>query len=136
MANIREVNMDISTVPQGWTLAGAFSTDMEWIGMPGLMNDLFDITERDTEEHEVGSVAKIDNLYMLFVKESSYDAPMWSSLEDCLTKLAKKVSKKGIKKLAMPRICSGKNGFLWDDIHQMIEEIFYDVDVDIMVCYK
>lgn len=136
MANIKEINMDISAVPQGWTLAGAFSTDMKWIGMPGLMDSLFNITERDVDEHEVGSIAKIDNLYMLFVKDSSYDAPMWSALEECLNKLAKKISKKSIKKLAMPRICSGKNGFLWDDVLQMIEEIFNDVDVEIMICYK
>lgn len=136
MANIYEVNIDIENVPQGFVLASAFSTDMKWIGMPGLMNSLFNITERDTEEHEVGDVSKIDNLYMLFVKESSYDAPMWSALEKCLTKLANKVSKKGIKKLAMPRICSGKNGFLWDDVLQMIEEIFNDIDIEIMICYK
>ena len=136
MASIREVNMDISAVPQGWTLAAAFSTDMKGLGMPGLMDSLFNITDRDTKIHKVGSVSKIDNLYMLFVKESSYDAPTWSALEESLTKLANKVVKKGVKKLAMPRICSGKNGFLWGDVCDMIEDIFHDVDVEIMICYK
>ena len=134
--NINELNMNIKDVPQGYTLASAFSTDMHWVGLPGFLNHLFYITERDDKEHEVGSVAKIDNLYMLFVKESSYDAPQWSALKDCLIKLANKVDKKLIKHLAMPRICSGKNGFLWDDVKQMIEEIFYDIDVDILICYQ
>lgn len=133
---INELNMSIEDVTQGYTLAAAFSTDMNWVGLPGFLNELFNITERDNKEHKVGSVAKIDNLYMLFVKESSYDAPQWSALEESLTKLAEKIVKKKIKNLAMPRICSGKNGFLWDDVKQMIDEIFYDIDVNILICYQ
>ena len=60
---------DIFTIPQGFTLASAFSTDMNWIGLPGEFNVNYMITKRDNKEHEVGSVAKIDNLYMMFVKE-------------------------------------------------------------------
>ena len=131
---INEINIDIAEVSQGYTLAVAFSTDMNWIGLPGYMNSLFYITERDDKEHEVGSVSKIDNLYMLFVKESSYDNPSWSALEGCLTKLSNKIVNKKIRKLAMPKICCGKNGFQWDDVKQMIEEIFYDIDVEILIC--
>lgn len=135
MARINETIMDIVNVPQGWTLTSAFSTDMNWIGLPGYLNEAFNITDRDNKDHKVGSVGKIDNLYMLFVKDSSYDNPEWSALVCSLQKLANKVEKKHIKKLAMPKICTGKNGFSWeDDVKPLIDFVFSDVDVDIMIC--
>lgn len=135
MADFYNVQIDIRDVPQGHTLVGAFSTDMTWVGVPKIMNDMFDISIRDDKKHEVGDVAKIDNLYMLFVKESSYDAPRLDALYDCIEKLAKKIQKKKITKLAMPKICCGKNGFTWDsEVLPILEEVFADIDVDVMVC--
>ena len=136
MAIIVEKDMDIVNVPQGYTLAVAFSTDRNWIRLPGLIDEAFNINDRDENEYKVGDVGKIDNLYMLFVKESSYDAPIWSALEKSLNKLAKKVEKKNIKNLAMPKICCGKNGFDWEEVECLIEEIFCDVDVNIMICSR
>jgi O-acetyl-ADP-ribose deacetylase (regulator of RNase III) len=74
---------------------------------------------------------------MLFVKESSYDRPMWDALRTSLTKLAKKVKKKNIKKLAMPKICCGKNGFDWEDVRDLIVDVFSDNDdLEIVICCK
>lgn len=134
MATIIESKINIENVPQGYTLAAAFSTDMNWTRLPELLNNMFSITERDHKKHKVGSVAKIDNLYMLFVKESSYDAPMFSALIATMEKLAKKVKKNGIKRLAIPKICTGKNGFDWFDVYNVIEEAFADVNVEILTC--
>lgn len=136
MATIFEKDVDIKYVPQGYTLVAAFSTDRNWINLPGLMDEIFNINDRDDNEYGVGDVGKIDNLYMLFVKESSYDAPIWSALEKSLNTLTKKVVKKGIKNLAMPKICCGKNGFDWEDVENLIEEIFADIDINIMVCSR
>ncbi len=134
MATLYEIRSGIENVQQGWTLTAAFSTDMNWIGLPGLMNDLFDITERNTKEYEPGSVGKIDNLYMLFVKESSYDSPSWEYLEESLAKLANKIKKKDIRKLAMPKICTGKGGFEWERVKELIEKTFADININIMIC--
>ena len=134
MATITETRSNIVSVPQGWTLAAAFSTDMKWIGLPGYLDQLFNITERDDKEHYVGEVTKIDNLYMLFVKESSYNVPIESAVTECLQTLAKKVKKKNIRNLAMPKICCGKNGLNWNDVKEMIIEAFDNIDVNIMIC--
>lgn len=136
MATIFEEDVDIKYVPQGYTLVAAFSTDRNWINLPGLMDKIFNINNRDNNEYGVGDVGKIDNLYMLFVKESSYDAPIWSALEKSLNTLAKKVVKKDIRNLAMPKLCCGKNGFDWEDVKGLIEEIFHDIDVNILVCSR
>ena len=138
MRAIYENIMDIKNVPQGWTLAAAFSTDMHCIGLPGYIDEMFDISNREiSKQHKIGSVSRIDNLYMLFVKESSYDAPSWDALEKSMYKLAHKVDVKHIHKLAMPKICTGKYGFNWEqEVLPLIEEAFAYTDVEIMICCK
>ena len=132
---INEIKMDIATVPQGYTLVGAFSTDKNFsIGTPGLFNRTFEITNRTDGDFKVGTAKRIDNLYMLFVKESSYDMPDWTALENALCDLRKKVTKKRIRKLAMPKICTGGGGFDWQQVENLICDIFDDVDVEILVC--
>ena len=40
----------------------------------------------------------------------------------------------GITKVAMPRIGCGLDRLNWDDVRPMIEEIFKDMDIEILVC--
>ena len=132
---INKINMDIATVPQGYTLVGAFSTDKKFsIGTPGLFSRMFEITNRIDNDLKVGTAKRIDNLYMLLVKESSYDMPDWTALENALCDLRKKVIKKHIRKIAMPKICSGNGGFDWQQVENLICDVFDDVDVEIIVC--
>lgn len=43
---------------------------------------------------------------------------------------------KMIKKLAIPKICCGRNGLEWDDVRSMFEFVFADSDVQILVCIQ
>lgn len=135
---INEVKMDILAVPQGYTLASAFSADMNYkVGIQKVFEDAFNLTERrmDAEEPlEVGQIYSLHNLILMIVKESSYDAPNKAALKKCLQTLANLVSAGHIKKLAIPKICTGKNGFEWSEVREMIEECFEDVDIEILVC--
>lgn len=132
---INNVKMDISTVPQGYCLVGAFSTDMKFeVGTPGLFNRMFDITNRIDEKCKVGTAKRIDNLYMLFVKESSYDMPDYGALEQALDDLREKLIKKKVKKIAMPKICTGTGNLDWQEIEDLICTIFDEDDIEILVC--
>lgn len=132
---INKVKMDITTVPQGYCLVGAFSTDMKFeVGTPGLFNSMFDITNRIDEKCKVGTAKRIDNLYMLFVKESSYDAPDYKNLTMALDDLHKKLIKKKVRKIAMPKICCGKNGFDWEEVEDYLWNVFDGDDIEILVC--
>ena len=42
---------------------------------------------------------------------------------------------KNIKKLVMPKIGCGLDRLSWDKVEPMIQEIFKDLDIEIVVCY-
>jgi hypothetical protein len=66
---------------------------------------------------------------MLLVKDMSYDKPVFDNLIACLEEFKTKCKKNGITKVAMPAICTGKNGFAVDDVIQAIDEIFFDTGI-------
>lgn len=134
--DINEVRMSIVSAPQGYNLVSAFSSDLNCsVGLPAVFDKMFDITERVDQQLEPGMVFRLDNLFILTVKENSYDAPSMTMLKESLEKLKEAVQVLGIKKIAMPRICTGKNGFRWADVFDVICETFDNTDVDILVCY-
>lgn len=136
---IYETGISIFDVPQGWELVGAFSADKQYTaGLPAAFNKVFDLNKKleHTEDwnFKPGVCYCVSNLNMLIVKESTYDAPNKIALEDALMDLLIDVEEFGTNKLAMPKICTGKNGFEWDEILQLIKNTFDDTDVEIMVC--
>lgn len=134
---IDEISADIRTAPQGYTLVSAFSDDLNCsVGMPKIMNEMFNITERTDvvkRYKNAKNIAKLDNLFLLLVKDTSYDAPIWNRLADALAELRDKCEKNGIKKLAMPKICTGAEGFDWDSVCDEIMNAFMLSDIDIVV---
>lgn len=133
---ILEVRSNVLSVPQGYTLVGAFSADLNCnVGIQKAFDQVFDIMKRYRMNNvTVGNVYRIDNLYMLIVKDSSYDNPNIDMLDNSLRILANVVNTYGIKKLAMPKICTGKNGIAWTKVRELIEKHFNEIDGDILVC--
>ena len=42
---------------------------------------------------------------------------------------------KNIKKLVIPKIGCGLDRLSWDKVEPMVQEIFKDLDIEIVVCY-
>ena len=142
MAIINELPMNIISVPQGWYIAHAISADLNFsTGLPATMNKVFDIenTLKLIKEHfdiTPGEVVQLGNLYNLIVKDSSYDSPDRKALADALIELRDNLEADGAKKLAMPRICTGRNGLPWEDVLEMIDEAFDGTDILILICVR
>lgn len=138
--NIIELKGDIRTVPQGYSIAAAFSDDLNCgTGMPKILDEMFDIVERVKaikRYKKTNAIAKLDNLYLLFVKESSYDTPIYNRMVTALKELRKRCEKDCIKKLAMPKICTGSGGFDWDMVNDAIMDAFTLMDIDIVIYYR
>ena len=50
--------------------------------------------------------------------------------------MKEKLSKnKNIKKLVMPKIGCGLDRLSWGKVEPMVQEIFKDLDIEIVVCY-
>lgn len=133
---ITSINADIRTAPQGYTIVSAFSDDINCkVGISKVMNEMFDVDgRRDVIKHyKSGNLGKLDNLFLLFVKETSYDAPDWDRFTEALRDFKNKCIKNKINKIAMPKICCGKNGFSWIDVDIVLEDILGSLDIDIIV---
>ena len=145
---IREEKINILNVPDGYMLVSDFSADMKYKnGVSKVLNEAFNIEDNlndsliiidgDLEDPlDLGQIYEIGNLYMLIVKSNYYDTPDHSYLMESLEELRKQCEFYHIKKLAMPKICTGNKGFEWDDVRQIIEFVFNDSDIEILVCYK
>lgn len=133
---INFINADIKTAPQGYTMVTAFSSDFNCnVGINKVMDQMFNIEKRKSniKVFKGRKLAKLDNLYMLLVKDSSYDKPVFDNLIACLEEFKAKCKKNGITKVAMPAICTGKNGFAVDDVIQAIDEIFFDTNISVVM---
>ena len=137
--NIVEVNMNIFSAPQGYYLAQAISRDCNFkVGLPAQFEKVFDVSAKlrvnYNEEISIGDAYLTGNLFSLVVKDSSYDAPDRDALMEAIISMRDLMELEYVTKLAIPKLCCGRMGFEWEDVKSMIELVFEDSDVDILVC--
>jgi len=84
---------------------------------------------------EVGSSVLISNVFNLVTKEKYWQKPTYKSLESSLVQMRDYMIRFNIKKLAMPKIGCGLDRLQWDKVKAIIEELFKDTDIEILVCY-
>ncbi len=138
---ITELEINIMAVPQGYYLAQGISRDLNFkVGLPALFEKTYNLKEKLAanydEEIEIGEVYLIDNVFSLVVKDSSYDRPDRDVLMDALVELRDQMEEDMVTKLAIPKLCCGRNGLEWDDVKAMISFVFGDSDVQILVCVQ
>lgn len=79
---------------------------------------------------------QVENVFNLITKEKYWRKPSYKSLRESLLEMREKISKdKNVKKLVMPKIGCGLDRLSWDKVEPMIQEIFKDLDIEIVVCY-
>ena len=141
---IREENMDLFTVPQGYYLAHCISGDfalgagiakqfVETYNMREKLIDQFPL-EEDEKYGYVGEVLLVDNVFNLVTKPRCYHKPTYETLIKTLDEMKNYIVELKITKLAIPQIGCGLDRLDWDEVKELIEEVFDDVDVDILVC--
>ncbi len=138
---ITELEINIMAVPQGYYLAQGISRDLNFkVGLPALFEKTYNLKEKLAanydEEIEIGEVYLVDNVYSLVVKDSSYDKPDRDVLMDALVELRDQMEEDMVTKLAIPKLCCGRNGLEWDDVKAMISFVFGDSDIQILVCVQ
>ena len=77
----------------------------------------------------------IASVFNLVTKEKYWDKPTYQSLRQALQKMKDIVVKNDIKKIAMPKIGCGLDRLSWPKVREIVESIFADTDIDILVCY-
>lgn len=100
-----------------------------------MRNRLLKLAEEKTETLDEKCI-EVENVFNLITKEKYWQKPSYKSLEESLLEMKEKLSKnKNIKKLVIPKIGCGLDRLSWDKVEPMVQELFKDLDIEIVVCY-
>lgn len=140
-----EVQQDLFTVPQGYYLAHCISGDYALgAGIAVKFDEIYNMKfklHRDYAIPEgkkyanVGRALLVDNVFNLVTKARCFHKPTYDELYNTLVDMREQIEDFGIKKLAMPRISSGLDKLDWNQVKDVIEDVFEDTDIEILVCY-
>lgn len=133
-------NRDLFTVPQGYYLAHCISADFALgAGIAKTFDEVYNMRFKlfknyDNYEYEGGDALPIDNVFNLVTKPKCYHKPRYEALREALEVMKEIMVNLDINKLAMPKIGCGLDRLQWDDVYDIICEVFEDTDVEILIC--
>lgn len=141
---IREEKRDLFAVPHGYYLAHCISGDYalgagiakqfdEVYNMRFKLHKNFPIADGDTYAN-VELALLIDNVFNLVTKPRYYHKPTYDSLYETLVDMRDQCEELDITKLAMPRIGCGLDKLDWEEVESMIENVFEETNIDILIC--
>lgn len=144
---INEVyNQDLFKVPQGYYLAHCISADfalgagiakqfVNVYNMREKLKEFYPIREGNKCNAEnVGTALLVDNVFNLVTKKRAFNKPTYDSLYDSLVDMRDQCEERMITKLAIPQIGCGLDKLEWSKVKELIEDVFEDINIDILVC--
>lgn len=141
---IEETRGDLFMVPQGYYLAHCISGDYALgAGIAKKFDEVYNMRFKlfrdyaipDGEKFaNVGRALLVDNVFNLVTKERCFHKPTYDTLYDTLVDMREQCEDFGITKLAMPRIAAGLDRLNWEKVKDVIDDVFKDTDIEILVC--
>ena len=131
---------DLFTVPQGYYLAHCISADFALgAGVAKTFDEVYNMRFKlfktyDNYQYEGGDALPIDNVFNLVTKPKYYHKPRYESVKEALEVMKEIMVNLDATKLAMPKIGCGLDRLQWDDVYDIICEVFEDTDVEILIC--
>lgn len=133
-------NRDLFTVPQGYYLAHCISADFALgAGIAKTFDSIYDMRSKLFDNfspytYNGGDALLVDNVFNLVTKEKYWHKPTYESVRNALEMMRATMELFNITKLAMPRIASGLDRLHWNQVYDIICEVFKDTKVDIIIC--
>lgn len=131
---------DLFTMPQGYYLAHCISADFALgAGIAKTFDKVYNMRFKlfrnyDNYEYHGGDALLIDNVFNLVTKAKYWHKPTYDSLRESLEMMREWIEFLNVTKLAMPRIASGLDRLNWDQVYDIICEVFEDMDIEIVIC--
>lgn len=131
---------DLFTMHQGYYLAHCISADFALgAGIAKTFDAVYDMRFKlfkgypDYTYHG-GDALLIDNVFNLVTKAKYWHKPTYDSLRESLEMMREWIEFLNVTKLAMPRIASGLDRLNWNQVYDIICEVFEDMDIEIVIC--
>lgn len=129
---------DLFTVPKDYTLVHCISGDFALGAGIAVQFANRGVKDALKTQYKVGHIGEAllthttewNGEVSLVTKNKCYEKPTLDSLGLAL----KSLRSFGIKKLAMPKIGCGLDRLQWNDVAELIQCVFEDTDVEILVC--
>ncbi len=133
-----EVVQDLFTVDKDFYLAHCIAADYGMgagIAVPiakkyHLRNSL----KTNFPNPEVGSCKLYNKVFNLITKQRSSGKPYYNTLTSSILDMKAQAIELGIKKIAMPKIGCGLDRLQWVHVREIIQLLFEDTDIEILVC--
>ena len=141
---INEITQDLFTVPQGYYLAHCISGDYALgAGIAKKFDEVYNMRFKlhrnyaipDGEKYaNVGRALLVDNVFNLVTKARYFHKPTYDSLYDTLIDMREQCEDYDITKIAMPLIGCGLDKLNWQQVREVIEDVFGESDIEILIC--
>ena len=141
---ITEIQQDLFTVPQGYYLAHCISGDYALgAGIAKKFDEIYNMRfklHRDyaipegQKSANIGRALLVDNVFNLVTKERCFHKPTYDELYNTLIDMREQCELFNITKLAMPRIAAGLDRLDWEKVKDIIEDVFGNTDIKILIC--
>ena len=147
----KEEKRDLFTVDESYFLAHCISADFKLgAGIAVEFNKRFNMREKlqelvpwgnnedywDADKSHHGYCLKVGNIFNLVTKRNYWDKPTLQTMKNALVDLRDLYCYYPGVKIAMPKIGCGLDRLNWDDVSALIQEVFKDTDVEILVCIR
>lgn len=76
------------------------------------------------------------DVYNLITKKKYYGKPTYDTMAAALTSMYYHSIEHGIEKIVMPKIGAGLDKLSWPKVRELIQDIFSDTDIEILVCVR
>ena len=139
-----EVQQDLFTVPQGYYLAHCISGDYALgAGIAVKFDEVYNMKFKLFRDYaipegqkyaNVGRALLVDNVFNLVTKARCFHKPTYDELYNTLIDMREQMVDFGITKLAMPLIGCGLDKLEWERVKDVIEDVFEDTDLEILIC--
>lgn len=145
----KEEKRDLFSVPDDYYLAHCISADFALgKGIAVEFNKRFDLRYKLRSKYPDyliffnrtfpydGDCIIEGKILNLVTKERYYQKPTYDSLRDALEWMRVICRDNYIHKVAMPRIGCGLDRLEWNKVSEIIQDVFKDTDIEILVCVK
>ena len=144
--NYREETMDLFSVPDEYYLAHCISADFGMgKGIVVEFNRRFDmknLLQRRYPDYvnnwhrwkQTFDCILEGRVFNLITKERYYDKPTYASVAGALYCMKAIALQYGVKKIAMPAIGCGLDKLNWDKMRDIVQGVFENSDIEILVC--
>jgi len=139
----QEVKQDLFEVDSSYSLAHCISQDYAMgKGIALTFQERFPEMKKTIQQNKtaIGQIALYEDgdrfILNIMTKESYWHKPSKNIFEFAVRSLKRVCEVNGIKRLAMPRIGSGLDRLDWETNREVIQKIFSNTDIEILVCYQ